>query len=71
MAMGEKAKLGAMAPKGHQRTMRLCQVYVFSCSMLQCCSYMPNSEVAIEDWFNFAELAAFLELAIGLESKWI
>ena len=30
---------------------------------------MPNSEVAIEDWFNFAELAAFLELAIGLESK--
>lgn len=24
----------------------------------------------MEDWFNLVELAALLELALGLESKW-
>ena len=38
--------------------------------MSSLCIYTTSSKIAMEDWFNLVELAALLELALGLESKW-
>lgn len=59
--------MGLCKAWGNVGPQRVSRDHAFMSSL---CVYTPSSKTAMEDWFNLVELAALLELALGLESKW-